>query len=113
MYIDMCVLLYLDGWILTDSGYIWTPESSSPPFPPPQSTPPTKNMPKNSFGAYHLEVRATPGHTSGCVTFVMDDRSWAFTGDALLIRGCGRTDFQREYVCWVDCGWLVGSQRGP
>jgi rhodanese-related sulfurtransferase len=26
---------------------------------------------------------------------VLDDRSAAFTGDSLLIRGCGRTDFQR------------------
>jgi glyoxylase-like metal-dependent hydrolase (beta-lactamase superfamily II)/rhodanese-related sulfurtransferase len=46
------------------------------------------------FGRRSLEARATPGHTSGCVTYVLDDRSMAFTGDALLIRGCGRTDFQ-------------------
>jgi sulfur dioxygenase len=46
------------------------------------------------FGRRYVEVRATPGHTSGCVTYVLDDRSMAFTGDALLIRGCGRTDFQ-------------------
>ena len=39
-------------------------------------------------------MRATPGHTSGCTTYVLDDRSMAFTGDALFIRGCGRTDFQ-------------------
>lgn len=48
-----------------------------------------------AFGARHLEVRATPGHTNGCLTYVLDDRSVAFTGDALLIRGCGRTDFQQ------------------
>lgn len=47
------------------------------------------------FGRYTLEVRETPGHTSGCVTYVTDDRAMAFTGDALLIRGCGRTDFQQ------------------
>jgi glyoxylase-like metal-dependent hydrolase (beta-lactamase superfamily II)/rhodanese-related sulfurtransferase len=47
------------------------------------------------FGRRHLEVRSTPGHTNGCVTYVLDDRSMAFTGDALLIRGCGRTDFQQ------------------
>jgi sulfur dioxygenase len=47
------------------------------------------------FGSRYLEVRATPGHTDGCITFVLDDRSMAFTGDALLIRGCGRTDFQQ------------------
>jgi glyoxylase-like metal-dependent hydrolase (beta-lactamase superfamily II)/rhodanese-related sulfurtransferase len=48
-----------------------------------------------SFGNRSLEARATPGHTSGCMTYVLDDRSMAFTGDALLIRGCGRTDFQQ------------------
>jgi glyoxylase-like metal-dependent hydrolase (beta-lactamase superfamily II)/rhodanese-related sulfurtransferase len=48
-----------------------------------------------AFGARYLTVRATPGHTDGCVTYVLDDESMAFTGDALLIRGCGRTDFQQ------------------
>jgi sulfur dioxygenase len=47
------------------------------------------------FGRRHLQVRATPGHTNGCLTYVLDDHSMAFTGDALLIRGCGRTDFQQ------------------
>ena len=47
------------------------------------------------FGRRTLEVRATPGHTSGCVTYVLDDESMAFTGDCLLIRGSGRTDFQQ------------------
>ena len=47
------------------------------------------------FGSRHLQVRATPGHTAGCVTFVLDDASMAFTGDCLLIRGSGRTDFQQ------------------
>ena len=47
------------------------------------------------FGQQVLEVRATPGHTAGCVTYVQGDLSRAFTGDALLIRGCGRTDFQQ------------------
>ena len=41
-----------------------------------------------------LEVRATPGHTNGCLSFVLADHSMVFTGDALLIRGCGRSDFQ-------------------
>lgn len=48
-----------------------------------------------AFGTRHLEVRATPGHTDGCVTYVLDDRSIAFTGDALLIRAAGRCDFQQ------------------
>lgn len=41
-----------------------------------------------------LELRAmyTPGHTDDSYSFVMDDR--VFTGDTLLIRGTGRTDFQ-------------------
>jgi glyoxylase-like metal-dependent hydrolase (beta-lactamase superfamily II)/rhodanese-related sulfurtransferase len=47
-----------------------------------------------AFGSRHLTVRATPGHTRGCLTYVLDDHSMAFTGDSLLIRGCGRTDFQ-------------------
>ncbi|XP_056399154.1 persulfide dioxygenase ETHE1, mitochondrial-like isoform X2 [Hyla sarda] len=47
------------------------------------------------FGKYSLEARATPGHTDGCLTYVLNDKSLAFTGDALLIRGCGRTDFQQ------------------
>jgi sulfur dioxygenase len=47
-----------------------------------------------AFGGRRLMVRATPGHTSSCLTYVLDDRSMAFTGDCLLIRGAGRTDFQ-------------------
>jgi sulfur dioxygenase len=47
-----------------------------------------------AFGGRRLLVRATPGHTNSCLTYVLDDRSMAFTGDCLLIRGAGRTDFQ-------------------
>jgi sulfur dioxygenase len=47
------------------------------------------------FGSQSLEVRSTPGHTNGCVTYVHHEEDMAFTGDALLIRGCGRTDFQQ------------------
>ena len=47
------------------------------------------------IGRYELEVRETPGHTGGCVTYVCHAPRLAFTGDALLIRGCGRTDFQQ------------------
>ena len=46
------------------------------------------------FGGRYLGVRETPGHTAGCVTYVLDDERMAFTGDCLLVRGCGRTDFQ-------------------
>jgi sulfur dioxygenase len=47
------------------------------------------------FGVRWLSVRATPGHTNGCLSYVLDDDSRAFSGDCLLIRGCGRTDFQQ------------------
>jgi glyoxylase-like metal-dependent hydrolase (beta-lactamase superfamily II) len=46
------------------------------------------------FGGRHVSVLATPGHTSTCVSYLLDDKSMAFTGDALMVRGCGRTDFQ-------------------
>ena len=49
---------------------------------------------KIEFGSRYLSVRATPGHTAGCLTYVLDTEEMAFTGDCLLIRGCGRTDFQ-------------------
>jgi len=44
-------------------------------------------------GSLLIKVLHTPGHTSGCVSYVVDDR--VFTGDSLLINGCGRTDFQQ------------------
>jgi sulfur dioxygenase len=39
-----------------------------------------------------LDVIYTPGHTDDSYSFIMPDR--VFTGDTLLIRGTGRTDFQ-------------------
>ena len=47
-----------------------------------------------NFGKHQLDVVPTPGHTNGCVTYVCKSQSCAFTGDTVLIRGCGRTDFQ-------------------
>ena len=47
------------------------------------------------FGSHVLEVRATPGHTDGCLSFASRDSARVFTGDALLVRGAGRTDFQK------------------
>jgi sulfur dioxygenase len=44
------------------------------------------------FGTEQLTALATPGHTAGSMSFVW--RNHVFTGDTLLIRGCGRTDFQ-------------------
>ena len=49
---------------------------------------------KVMFGNRHVMGFSTPGHTAGCFTFVLDDFSLIFSGDALLIRSCGRTDFQ-------------------
>ncbi|CAH2919909.1 MAG: MBL-fold metallo-hydrolase superfamily [uncultured Paraburkholderia sp.] len=46
------------------------------------------------FGTRYPEVRATPGHTNGCISLALDDGTMMFTGDCLLIRGTGRTDFQ-------------------
>lgn len=43
-------------------------------------------------GGISLEPLHTPGHTDGHFAYRCDDR--IFTGDALLIEGCGRTDFQ-------------------
>ncbi len=49
-----------------------------------------------------IQVIATPGHTAGSVSYLWRDR--VFTGDALLINGCGRTDFQSG-----DAGALYDS----
>jgi sulfur dioxygenase len=44
------------------------------------------------LGKQKINVLATPGHTAGSLSFLWNDR--LFSGDALLINGCGRTDFQ-------------------
>lgn len=61
------------------------------------------------LGAIRVEARKTPGHTNGCVSYVVTEEgshepAKVFTGDALLIRGCGRTDFQQG-----DAGTLFDS----
>ncbi len=43
-------------------------------------------------GSVRLQPLHTPGHTDGHFAYALGDR--VFTGDALLIDGCGRTDFQ-------------------
>lgn len=43
-------------------------------------------------GGVAIEGMHTPGHTDGHFAYVVGER--VFTGDALLIDGCGRTDFQ-------------------
>ena len=53
-----------------------------------------------SFGGQHITALHTPGHTAGSMSFVWKqgsgstEHTHAFTGDTLLIGGCGRTDFQ-------------------
>jgi glyoxylase-like metal-dependent hydrolase (beta-lactamase superfamily II) len=60
------------------------------------------------FGGFGLQVLHTPGHTAGSLSFYLTlnhsinanqtsdtlNTSHVFTGDTLLINGCGRTDFQ-------------------
>ena len=45
-----------------------------------------------AMGSVQLRPLHTPGHTDGHHAYALADR--VFTGDALLIEGCGRTDFQ-------------------
>ena len=44
-------------------------------------------------GSLIIKAIATPGHTDSCTSFYTG--SMVFSGDALMIRGCGRTDFQQ------------------
>lgn len=46
------------------------------------------------FGRHRIDSLATPGHTNGCMSYVIHEQGCIFTGDTVLIRGCGRTDFQ-------------------
>ncbi|XP_074653717.1 persulfide dioxygenase ETHE1, mitochondrial-like [Tubulanus polymorphus] len=59
------------------------------------------------FGRHKIQCISTPGHTDGCTTFVWKEKCVAFTGDTLLIKGCGRTDFQAG-----DPGLLHDSVHG-
>jgi sulfur dioxygenase len=48
-------------------------------------------------GRIAITALATPGHTNGCMSFVVaadGEPLRVLTGDTLLVRGCGRTDFQ-------------------
>jgi len=45
-----------------------------------------------AWDAINIKAIHTPGHTSGCVSYHIGDK--VFTGDTLMIRACGRTDFQ-------------------
>lgn len=52
-----------------------------------------KDGDKLTFGRIFIQVISTPGHTDGCTSYLIEEK--LFTGDAMLIRGCGRTDFQQ------------------
>lgn len=54
------------------------------------------------IGSLRIDPLHTPGHTDNHFAYLTGDR--VFTGDALLIDGCGRTDFQRG-----DARRLYGS----
>ncbi|WP_423195373.1 MULTISPECIES: MBL fold metallo-hydrolase [unclassified Cupriavidus] len=62
------------------------------------------------FGKQVLRALHTPGHTAGSMSYLWDENTpqgtvrRVFTGDALLIDGCGRTDFQSG-----DAGTLYDS----
>ena len=45
------------------------------------------------LGDKKIKVLATPGHTNTCMSFLFE--GMIFTGDSLLVRSCGRTDFQQ------------------
>lgn len=45
------------------------------------------------LGDKKIKVIETPGHTNTCLTYYFE--GMIFTGDSLMIRGCGRTDFQQ------------------
>ena len=46
------------------------------------------------LGALKFKCLFTPGHTNDSYCFYFKNPGWIFTGDTLLIRGTGRTDFQ-------------------
>ncbi len=58
-----------------------------------------------ALGSLEIAVLATPGHTDDGVTYRVG--ASLFTGDTLLIRGCGRADFQNG-----DAGTLYDSITG-
>lgn len=65
------------------------------------------------FGKQTLHAIHTPGHTAGSMSYLWEEGAGdavvrrVFTGDALLIDGCGRTDFQSG-----DAGTLYDSLTG-
>jgi sulfur dioxygenase len=58
------------------------------------------------LGSITIQAMATPGHTDSHMAYLVNSKR-VLTGDALLIRGCGRTDFQSG-----DAGTLFDSVTG-
>src|SRR5690606_23797982 len=54
---------------------------------------PLEDSKPRQIGAIIVNPLHTPGHTAGHFSYAGNDR--AFTGDASLIEGCGRTDLQQ------------------
>lgn len=76
----------------------------------------TRYLPDGGRSAVKHDIVNIPSDIcAGCVTYVCDEQAIAFTGDALLIRGCGRTDFQvssarkltRKVVSLCGYAWLL------
>jgi sulfur dioxygenase len=44
------------------------------------------------FGSRYITAIATPGHSQGCMCFLLDDEKAVLTGDTLFVHGFGRTD---------------------
>lgn len=76
------------------------------------------------FGAIHLEVLATPGHSPGHMSFYFRDTNRIFVGDTLFAGSIGRTDFPggsyeqllrsvREKIFTLDDATLVLPGHGP
>jgi sulfur dioxygenase len=52
-----------------------------------------KDQQELMLGNRKIKVLTTPGHTNSCLCFLFENK--LFSGDTLLIRGTGRTDFQQ------------------
>lgn len=66
-----------------------------------------------TFGRHTLTCWYTPGHTDDSYSFYLapqnGEHGWLFTGDTLLIRGTGRTDFQNgnAFAQWASLQRLL------
>lgn len=49
---------------------------------------------KMTIGSFEFEVRHTPGHSPGSVSYIFEDSGFAVVGDTLFKQSVGRTDLQ-------------------